>query len=105
MELSEFKEELSKKLLEFQQKLFDITDLEELKDEVETLKGDLIDVHSDIKGEIDSGEEEEEEEETEEEHEEDDLDHQIRTQEKSFPGNSNSSLLNEQEKLKRELGL
>lgn len=101
MTVSDFKEELSKKILEFQQKLFNIDDLDELKDEVEELKSELADINTNIGDQID---EDVEEEETEEEESEDDLDSQIKQQEGNLP-KGNSSLIDEQEKLKRELGL
>lgn len=103
MTVSDFKEELSKKILEFQQKLFNVDDLDELKDEIEELKSDLIEIDSQIDDQIDEDNEEEEEEESEEESH-NDLDSQINQQEKNLP-KGNNSLANEQEQLRRELGL
>jgi len=103
MNVSEFKEELSKKLLAFQQKLFNVDDLDELKNEVEELKSDLTVFKEDIIDQIVEEDTSEEEEEEEESDNDENLDQQIKNQEKSLPS-GNSSLLNEQEKLRKELG-
>lgn len=115
MEVKDFKEELSKKIVEFQQRLFDVDDLEELKEEIENLKEELKIVSEEVEEEIDSTEnnyydqDEDEDDYYEEENDEseensDDLDSMIKKSEKNLGSNSNNSLLDEYRKLGGELG-